>query len=101
METDFWQAYYDDGLRVNYLMAKDYYGYPAGPDFLEDWINTYNLTYPVLADHNYAVSSMYNNTDFYIPFYWIVDQDMVIYAKTGWLLDPMYDIVEEILGISE
>lgn len=80
LQSQFYNAYHDDGFTVIQLMAQDRSSNPAKQAALEEWVETYSLTLPVVADLFPIVGNKINHT-VYIPFYALVDQNMVIVAK--------------------
>ena len=62
---------------------------------LSHWVNLYNLTFPVLADPNWSVGDPVGNG--YIPFYWVLDQNLIIRQK-GNNLSSFHSIIQNLLG---
>ena len=84
-----YQDYKDvgDGFVVIQLIAENYSGSPPSVADMQDWMSNPVLTYIVAADPNWAIGLPYNDTfngyQFSIPFYWLVDQNLVIVRKGG------------------
>jgi hypothetical protein len=77
-----------DGLLVVQLLGQNFnHSNNVTVADLTSWItyikNNYStvLTYFVAADPGYAVGDHFNNTG-YIPYYWLIDQNKVIYWKS-------------------
>ncbi len=85
------------------LIGADFNGnYPQLDDLLA-WIayikSQYSatITYNVAADPYFTIGGMYNKTG-YIPYYWLVDQDLVINYKASFL-NPFRSKIETLLGL--
>lgn len=98
-----YQDYKDEGFLVVQLIGADFGGaYPQQADLIA-WINYIKsqygatITYDVAADPYFTIGSMYNKTG-YIPYYWLVDQDLVINYKAS-ALNPFRAKIETLLGL--
>jgi len=98
LENKFYQAYKDqgDGFIVLQLIAENYNGATPSQSDLQDWVQEHGLTFPVMADPNWQVGGPYGNNS--IPFYWVVDQNLVIQKKGNFLFFFHFKI-RELLGI--
>jgi peroxiredoxin len=87
LQGSFHNQYKDDGFTVLQLMGGDIGN--GTPDNLElqEWVDDFDLTFPVLADPFYSAGGGYNQTNS-IPFYWLVDQNMTIVAKIDYNFPP-------------
>jgi hypothetical protein len=107
LETQFYQPYQNQGpgLMVLQLLGQDCnYATPTVAE-LQAWGGTtYGLAFPVLADANFQVGNQINDGG--IPFFWVLDANMVIVAKSddgGNYHDLSYfgPIVRQLLGLGE
>ena len=108
LQSKFHDAYKAHGFAVIQLMAQDRSGNNTKQPALEEWVDTYSLTFPVVADLFPSVGARFNHT-VYIPFYGLVDQNMVIVAKFDsenpappeypGTLNAFLAIIKDLLGI--
>jgi len=76
LENNIWQVYKDYGVQVFALNDESFTS-------IQNWINTYDLTYPVLRDPNNGVYWTYG--DGYIPYNVVIDQNFkVTYTHSGY-----------------
>lgn len=100
-----YQTYKDegDGFLAIQLIGANVNGYPPSVQNLQNWINLVQtaegvlITYILLADTNFGVGNLYNPT-IYIPYYWLVDQNLVIQQKSSFV-GTFSTKIEELLGI--
>lgn len=103
MLESLYQDYQDEGFLVVQLIGADFSGGTPQLNDLLLWIKHIKsqfgatITYNVAADPGFAIGSKYNKTG-YIPYYWLVDQDLVIYHKSGFL-GSFRPKIETLLGI--
>ena len=104
LEKQFYQAYKDvgDGFIVLQLLGENDQYKPPTQQNLEDWIIKHKVTFPVLADPNWGVGDKIGNG--YIPFYWVLDQNLVIQKQSDspgiFLLYQFHRIIKDLLGIA-
>jgi hypothetical protein len=100
LESQFYQAYRKQGdvFTVLQLIGEDLDSQPPSTETLHEWVDFMGLTFPVLADPYWQVgaSVAIAAENYYIPFYWLVDQRRVI-MQTGNYLDPFHATIEGLL----
>jgi len=98
LETDYYRVYKDegDGFIVLQLLGEDYNGGSCSVAELQAWVKYYGLTFPVLSDLNWQVGDPLGNG--YIPYYAVLDQDLIIRKKTNYLTQTK-STIESLLGI--
>lgn len=98
LQSDFYQVYREqgDGFIVLQLLGEDYNGGNCSVDELQAWAKYFGLTFPVLADTNWQVGGPLGNG--YIPYYAVLDQNLVIQKKTNYL-NTTVSTIENLLGI--
>jgi len=98
LESQYYQVYKDqgDGFVVLQLIGENFNEQPPTTEQLAGWVANYGLTFPVLADPYWQVGGPYGNG--YIPFYWVLDQELIIRQK-GNTLSYFKNKIEDLLGI--
>ena len=70
---------------VIYLYAEDQGGNPPNQQDLQQWANTYGMTFPVLADTNWMITSKFiSGPSIYLPTYQLIAPGMDIVAVDQW-----------------
>ncbi len=109
MLESLYQEYKDegDGFLVIQFLGEDFNGGGVTVDDLQDWIDYIydkiqplhtTLTFIVAADSRFRISSKYNDTGGYIPFYWLIDQDRII-VKKNLNLNVFESKIQDLLGV--
>lgn len=96
-----YQKYRDkgDGLVILTLLAEDYDGNGATVGDLLEWIDDYDLSFPVLADPTYSIYRKYMEIDM-IPLEITVDQEAIIRYKAHGFNNRQIEImVRGLLGV--
>ena len=83
LQTDFWETYQQYGFVAMQLYAQNRGGGLPSQFSLQNWITTYSITFPLLADPNYGWADPLNDISL-IPFYTLVDQSGTIIAKINY-----------------
>lgn len=92
-----------DGFVVIQLLGMDGGYNPPDQSDLQAWINYIknaygvSITYVVASDPYFSVGNKYNKTG-YIPYYWMVDQDLII-VKKGSSPNSYRSMIEDLLGL--
>ena len=103
---EMWNEYRDDGFVIVHMMTDDYRGTgSADQDFLNDWADAYDLTFPVLGEGD--IEGIYYDLYYaglnegYIPYMILLNQNMEleeIYVGGG-NESKIASKVEDLLGL--
>ncbi|MBZ0271112.1 peroxiredoxin family protein [bacterium] len=77
------ETYAAQPVVIAQLITENNRGLPPTDANIDDWVETYGLTIPVLKDPQWGVCGPVGNG--YIPFYWIMDADGVIRSSGNYL----------------
>lgn len=98
LESSYYLVYQSYGFNVVSLVGENLAGNPPSTANLQTWVNYFSLQYVVLADPYWTIGVYYNPTDFFIPYHWVVDQELIIRGK-NLDLNSLQPIIEDLLGI--
>jgi len=99
LQTDLWDEYHEDGFEVLQLMAENYGGSTPNVAFLQWWRNEkYDLEYILLIDPYWQIGAQFNDSDFYIPYNAILDQNGVcVHKQVGYDKNIYVAIIDDLL----
>jgi hypothetical protein len=100
LESQYYQIYKDqgDGFIVLQLIIENWAGNAPSQADLLSWATMYSVTFPVLDDHTWAVTYPLFGGSISIPAYALLDQNLVIQKKNGYL-SGYKSVIESLLGI--
>lgn len=95
---DLFETYGEQGLTVLVSVFEDQNGSPATLEYAQAWANSYELTFPVVADPPFVFSDYYNTES--TPMNMIVDLNTmeILFNRTGFDASAVEAIIERSIG---